>query len=166
MTRLLSLADAWLRRLDVYRAQAILKRCARVGSEVRLRMPVVVYAPEKLSIGSQVDIGEFVVLRANGGLTIGDRVLVAAHATLTTRGHPILPPRYGRTVDGPIVLEDDVWVGAAAVVLPGVTIGRGSIVGAGAVVTRDVPANTIVGGVPGRPIRGTSDVKTSEARSQ
>ena len=99
-------------------------------------------------------------------LRAGNRVLVAAHATLTTRGHPILPPRYGRTVDGPIVLEDDVWVGAAAVVLPGVTIGRGSIVGAGAVVTRDVPANTIVGGVPGRPIRGTSDVKTSEARSQ
>ena len=166
MTRLFSLADAWFRRLDAYRAQTILKRCPRVGSDVRLRMPVVVYAPEKLSIGSQGDIGEFVVLRANGGLTIGDRVLVAAHAVLTTRGHPILPPRFGHTVDGPIVLEDDVWVGAAAVVLPGVTIGRGSIVGAGAVVTRDVPANTFVGGVPGRPIRTTSDVKTTETRSQ
>lgn len=160
----LSLADAWFRRLEEYRAQAILKRCVRVGKEVRLRMPVVVYSPENLSIGSQVDIGEFVVLRANGGMRIGDRVLIAAHATLTTRGHPILPPRFGHTVDAPIVIEDDVWVGAAAVVLPGVTIGRGSIVGAGAVVTRDVPADTIVGGVPSRPIRTTSSAGTSEVR--
>jgi acetyltransferase-like isoleucine patch superfamily enzyme len=163
MRALFSFADGWLRRLEAFRAQAILKRCARVGQDVRLRMPVVVYSPENLSIGSQVDIGEFVVLRANGGMRIGDRVLIAAHATLTTRGHPILPPRYGHTVDAPIVIEDDVWVGAAAVVLPGVTIGRGSIVGAGAVVTKDVPAETIVGGVPGRPIRGTSSSNATEA---
>jgi len=164
MRALLSFADAWLRRLEAFRAQAILVRCSRVGEDVRLRMPVVVYSPENLTIGSQVDIGEFVVLRANGGMRIGDRVLIAAHATLTTRGHPIVPPRYGHTVDAPIVIEDDVWVGAAAVVLPGVTIGRGSIVGAGAVVTKDVPPDTVVGGVPSRPIRGTSDINTTEAR--
>lgn len=164
MKALFSIVDAWLCRLDAFRAQAILRRCARVGQDVRLRMPVVVYSPEMLSIGSQVDIGEFVVLRANGGMRIGDRVLIAAHATLTTRAHPVVPPRYGHTVDAPIVIEDDVWVGAAAVVLPGVTIGRGSIVGAGAVVTKDVPADTIVGGVPSRPIRGTSDGNATEAR--
>jgi len=165
MSVILSLADTWLRRLEAYRAQAILRRCAKVGEQVRLRMPVVVYAPEKLSIGSQVDVGEFVVLRANGGMRIGNRVLIAAHATLTTRGHPILPPRFGHTVDAPIVIEDDVWVGAAAVVLPGVTIGRGSIVGAGAVVTRDVPPDTIVGGVPGRLLRATSATGPSEVDS-
>lgn len=164
MKALFAFADAWLRRLDSFRAQTLLKRCARVGQDVRVRMPVVVYSPENLSIGSQVDIGEFVVLRANGGMRIGDRVLIAAHATLTTRGHPILPPRHGRVVDEPIVIEDDVWVGAAAVILPGVTIGRGSIVGAGAVVTKDVPAETVVGGVPSRLIRGTSDTHAAEAR--
>lgn len=156
------MAEGWLRRIEAYRAQAILMRCAHVGEQVRLRMPVVVYAPEKLSIGSQVDIGEFVVIRANGGIRIGDRVLIAAHATLTTRGHPIALPRYGHVVDAPIVIEDDVWVGAAAVVLPGVTVGRGSIVGAGAVVTKDVPAETIVGGVPSRPIRGIAGVNATE----
>jgi galactoside O-acetyltransferase len=116
-------------------------------------MPIVVYGADRLRFGSQVDVGEFVVLRANGGITIGSRVLIAAHATLTTRGHPIDPPRYGRTVDGPVVLEDDVWVGAAAVILPGVTVGQGSIVGAGAVVTRDVPPFSVVAGVPARVIR-------------
>ena len=115
-------------------------------------MPVVVYAPECLEIGSQVDIGEFVVLRANGGLRIGDRVLIAAHATLTTRGHPLELPRFGKTVDASIVVEDDVWIGAAAVILPGVRVGKGAVVGAGAVVTKDVEAGTVVGGVPARPI--------------
>ena len=164
MSVILSLADAWRRRLEEYRARTILRRCAQVGQPVRLRMPVVVYAPEHLTLGSQVDVGEFVVLRANGGMRIGSRVLIAAHAVLTTRGHPDLPPRFGRTVDAPIVVEDDVWVGTAAVVLPGVTIGRGSIVAAGAVVTRDVPADTIVAGVPARPLRATSETRSLEAR--
>jgi len=135
----------------------VLARCVSVGQSVRLRMPVVVYAPEHLSFGSKVDVGEFVVLRASGGLTIGDRVLIAAHAVLTTRGHPADPPRYGRTVDAPIVIEDDVWIGSGAVVLPGVTVGRGAIVAAGAVVTRDVAPMTVVGGVPARPIKSIAE---------
>jgi galactoside O-acetyltransferase len=131
----------------------ILARCQRPGVNVRLRMPVVVYHPEALSFGRDIDVGEFVVLRASGGLTIGDRVLIAAHAVLTTRGHPEDPPRYGRVVDAPIVIEDDVWIGAGAIVLPGVTIGRGAIVAAGAVVTQSVDPLTIVAGVPARLVR-------------
>jgi galactoside O-acetyltransferase len=135
------------------RARATLAACAATGANVRLRMPVVVYDPAQLTIGDDVDIGEFVVLRASGGLRLGSRVLVAASAVLTTRGHPEAPPRYGRVVDAPIVIEDDVWIGASAVVLPGVTVGRGSIVAAGAVVTEDVAPNTVVAGVPARVLR-------------
>jgi galactoside O-acetyltransferase len=116
-------------------------------------MPVVLYGAENLRFGNSIDVGEFVVLRASGGLTIGDRVLIAAHAVLTTRGHPEAPPRYGRVVDAPVVVEDDVWIGAGAIVLPGVTVGHGAIVAAGAVVTSDVAPLTIVGGVPAREIR-------------
>jgi acetyltransferase-like isoleucine patch superfamily enzyme len=137
-------------RREPYR---ILAACAAVGEDVRIRMPVVVYAPERLRFGSRVDVGEFSVLRANGGLTIGDRVLIAAHVVLTTRGHPEQPPRWGKTVDAPIAVEDDVWIGAHATVLPGVTIGRGAIVAAGAVVTADVAPLTVVAGVPARTLR-------------
>ncbi len=144
------LGDALLRRVEAWRGLALLRRCAAVGSQVRLRMPVVIYHPEGLRLGSQVDVGEFVVLRASGGLTIGDRVLIAAHAVLTTRGHPRDLPRWGRVEDAPIRVEDDVWIGAGAIVLPGVTIGRGSIVAAGAVVTADVLAGSVVAGVPAR----------------
>jgi len=120
-------------------------------------MPVVVYGPEALSFGDDVDVGEFCVLRASGGLTIGCRVLVAAHAVITTRGHPEALPRWGHVVDAPVAIEDDVWIGAGAIVLPGVTVGEGAIVAAGAVVTRDVPPRTIVGGVPAERIRDVTE---------
>jgi len=129
-----------------------LARCAAVGTAVRLRHPVVIYHPEGLRLGSQVDVGEYTVLRAAGGLTIGDRVLIAAYAVLTTQSHPVPLPRWGVTVTAPIVIEDDVWIGAGAIVLPGVTIGHGAIVAAGAVVTQTVEAFTVVGGVPAVPI--------------
>jgi galactoside O-acetyltransferase len=127
--------------------------CASVGQNVRVRQPVVIYDAGALRLGSEIDVGEFVVLRASGGLTIGDRVLIAAHAVITTRGHPEAPPRFNRVVDAPVTIEDDVWIGAGAVVLPGVTVGRGSIVAAGAVVTADVPPLTVVAGVPARTLR-------------
>jgi acetyltransferase-like isoleucine patch superfamily enzyme len=115
-------------------------------------MPVTIYHPEQLSLGNRIDIGEYTHIRASGGVTIGDRVLIAAHAVITSREHPATLPRFGVVADAPVVIEDDVWIGAGAIVLPGVTVGRGAIVGAGAVVTGPVAPFTIVGGVPARPI--------------
>ena len=139
-------------RLRQFEAARMLARCKQAGNAVRLRMPVVIYHPEQLVLGSRIDVGEYVVIRASGGVSIGDRVLIAAHAVITSRQHPARLPRFGVTADAPIVIGDDVWIGAGAVVLPGVTLGRGSIVGAGAVVTADVEPFTIVGGVPAKPI--------------
>jgi acetyltransferase-like isoleucine patch superfamily enzyme len=130
------------------RAERLLAQCKSVGKGVRLRMPVVVYHPEQLVFGDRVDVGEFVILRAAGGLTIGSRVLIAAQAGVTTVGHAIAPPRYGSFEAKPVVIGDDVWIGANALVLPGVTVGAGAIVAAGAVVTHDVAPYTIVAGVP------------------
>lgn len=152
------LSDAIVTPTALERAQhaggvQLLRRCGRVGTAVRVRMPITVYAPERLEIGNDVDIGEYVVLRANGGLRIGSRVQIAAHAIVTSRGHPEAAPRHARVVDAAVSIGDDVWIGAGAVILPGVVVGDGAIVAAGAVVTRNVDPSTVVAGVPARPLR-------------
>jgi galactoside O-acetyltransferase len=148
-----AIASSWRRAANAHDATALIKQCRRSGSQVRLRMPVVIYAPEQLEFGDRVDVGEFTHIRANGGITIGSRVLIAANVTITTREHPVELPRWSVTKDAPIVIEDDVWIGAGAVVLPGVTIGRGAVVAAGAVVTTSVAPDTVVAGVPARLIK-------------
>lgn len=152
------LVEKVLNQQNAYRADAILRKCKYSGESVRLRMPIVVYHPEELSFGTQVDIGEFVVLRAAGGLTIGNRVLIAAGAIITTSGHPIALPRYGVNELAPITIGDDVWIGAGALILPGVTVGHGSIIAAGAVVSKNVPPLSIVAGVPARVIKDVPNI--------
>lgn len=147
------LLNGCLRISYIVRRRGILARCAAHGSDVRLRFPLVIYHPENLRFGDHVDVGENVVLRAAGGLTIGSRVLIAAGAVLTTAGHPLQPPRWNRNISAPISIGDDVWIGANAVILPGVTIGAGSVIAAGAVVTADVPPLCVAAGVPARVIR-------------
>ena len=147
-----ALASAGRRYANAHDAARLVAQCRTAGL-VRLRMPVVISDPGNLEFGDQVDVGEFTHLRANGGLRIGSRVLIAAHVTITTREHPTELPRYGVTEDAPVVIEDDVWIGAGAIVLPGVTIGRGAVIAAGAVVTANVEPFTVAAGVPARPIR-------------
>ena len=82
-----------------------------------------------------------------GGITIGERTMISPKVTLVTEGHPVeLAERYDAVTVAPIVIEADVWIGAAATVLPGVRIGHGAVVGAGAVVAKDVPPMTVVTG--------------------
>ena len=151
--RLRGLVLQLMTRAREYEHKQVLEQCAAVGRRVRLRLPVVIYDPDQLRIGDDVDIGEFSHLRASGGLTIGSRVLMASHVVITTRAHPLMPPRSNVTTDAPVRIEDDVWIGAGAIVLPGVTVGAGAVIGAGAVVTDNVAPMTVVAGVPARTIR-------------
>ena len=97
------------------------------------------------SFGERVFINQGCFFLDYGGITIGDRVLIGPRVTLCTAGHPVeLDERYDFITHAPIVIEDDVWIGAAATITPGVTIGRGSVVGAGAVVAKDVPPLSVV----------------------
>lgn len=110
-----------------------------------------------IRIGSDSLIGEYSVIRGQGGVTIGDRVYTSPMTQLIAVNHVVDDPErpfieQGITAQG-IVVEDDVWLGANAVVTDGVHIGRGAVVAAGAVVTKDVPPHTIVGGVPARVLR-------------
>ncbi len=114
-----------------------------------------------ISIGRESLIGEYNVIRGQGGVTIGDRVYTSPMVQIITVNHVFDDPErpfieQGITAKG-VVVEDDVWIGSGAVVTDGVRIGKGSVVAAGAVVTRDVPPHTVVGGIPARPIRQVGD---------
>ncbi len=110
-----------------------------------------------IRIGQDSLIGEYNVLRGQGGIAVGDRVYTGPLVQMLAVDHVYSDParpiiEQGITAEG-IVVEDDVWIGAGAVITDGIRIGRGSVVAAGAVVTKDVPPSTVVGGVPARPIK-------------
>lgn len=99
------------------------------------------------TFGERVFINQGCFFLDLGGITVGDRVMIGPRVTLSTAGHPVeLDERYDFITHAPIVIEDDVWIGAAATITPGVTVGRGSVVGAGAVVAEDVPPLSVVTG--------------------
>jgi len=110
-----------------------------------------------IRIGTDSLIGELNVLRGQGGITIGDRVYTAPLVQMLAVNHVYSDParpmvQQGITAEG-IVIEDDVWIGAGAIITDGVGVGKGAVVAAGAVVTKDVPPRTVVGGVPARVIK-------------
>jgi len=125
------------------------------GERVQFDPGVVFFGPERVTIGDDCLIGANSVIWGDGGLTIGSQVLISAGCSIVTLSHPVdLDDRAtGRLVLAPVVIADHAWIGTRATVLPGVSIGRGAIVGAGAVVTHDVPPMTTVVGVPARPVR-------------
>jgi acetyltransferase-like isoleucine patch superfamily enzyme len=110
-----------------------------------------------IKIGRDSLVGEYTVIRGQGGVEIGDRVYTSPFTQIIAVNHVFDDPDrpfvdQGITAEG-IIIEDDVWLGAGAVITDGVRVGKGAIVAAGAVVTKDVPAHTVVGGVPARPLR-------------
>jgi acetyltransferase-like isoleucine patch superfamily enzyme len=100
-----------------------------------------------LDIGGRSSVGQDCSFLDLGGITIGERTMISPKVTLITEGHPIDPAERRDFITlAPIVIESDVWIGAAATVLPGVTIGHDSVVGAGAIVAKDVPPLSVVTG--------------------
>jgi acetyltransferase-like isoleucine patch superfamily enzyme len=110
--------------------------------------------PENISLGDYVVIGTNASIGAHSPIRIGNRVRISRDVVLETAGLAFAkgPPPYEHA-SAPIIIGEGVWIGARAVVLGGVTIGAHAVIAAGAVVTKDVPPNAIVGGVPARPLR-------------
>lgn len=108
--------------------------------------------PKNITIGNNVIINKSVMLDGRGAnLVIGDNVDIAQETNIWTLEHDVNDPNHN-VVSGEVVIEDHVWIASRVTILPGVHIGRGAVVASGAVVTKDVPPMTIVGGVPAKVI--------------
>ena len=127
------------------------------GSEIH--KTTTVFIPFFTNFGRFIEIGKNVFINHGcsfldmGGITIEDDVLIGPKVNLVTENHPLDPINRRALVAKAIVIKRNAWIGAAATILPGVTIGENSVIAAGAVVTKDVAANTIVGGVPAKFIK-------------
>lgn len=128
-----------------------------IGSD--LDKSTTIFAPFYTNFGRFIRIGKNVFINHAcsfldmGGITIEDDVLIGPKVNLITENHPLDPGDRKSLICKPITVKRNAWIGAAATILPGVTIGENSIVAAGAVVSKNVPANTIAGGVPAKLLR-------------
>lgn len=128
----------------------------QTGSHINIEKNVFFGGGHGISIGDDSGIG--LNARIQGPLTIGKGVMMGPDVLIYTRNHEVSRTdiymiEQGDTEPNPVMIEDDVWIGARAVILPGVTIGKGAIIAAGAVVSKSVEAYDIVGGVPAKVIK-------------
>ncbi|MCR4329983.1 MAG: acyltransferase [Candidatus Roizmanbacteria bacterium] len=120
-----------------------------IGKNSTIHTHAIFYSLGGLHIGNDSIIGEFATLDTRGGLTIGNHVDIASGVMIYTSQHDIHSPTFS-AIDSRVTIEDYVFVGPRAIILPGVTIGKGAIVAAGAVVTKNIEPFSIVGGVPAK----------------
>lgn len=131
----------------------------KIGKGSAIHMHLKLYNPFNIAIGEDSIIGEDAVLDGRDKLTIGNHVDIASEVMIYNAQHNVNDPSF-RAIHAPVVIEDYVFIGPRAIILPGITIKKGAVVGAGAVVTKDVPEYSIVGGVPAKHIgeRGAKDL--------
>lgn len=141
------------------------KLLRHTGRDVNIERGADFFTGSRLSLGDRSGLGVDCWIR--GDVTIGNNVMMATRVIIYGRDHafgdtsvPMMDQGMGDFA--PIVIEDDVWIGAAAIILKGVRVGRGAIVAAGAVVTKDVPPYAIVGGNPARIIRSRAPGATTD----
>lgn len=136
-----------------------------VGENVEIDTPFYCDHGKNIFIGNDVIININCIFIDNRPIRIGNQVLIASNVQIYTSGHPVLPQErlvadwkekgttFFRTFAKPVTIEDGVWIGGGAMLLPGVTIGRNSVIGAGSVVTHSIPENCVAVGSPCRVIR-------------
>ncbi len=129
-----------------------------VGKNLWMTQNVWIDEMQYIEIGDDVVLSRDLVITTKGGVKIGNRVLIGYGAKILSKNHIIPkelnePIRFSGHEEKEIIIEDDVWIGANCVILPGVKLGKGCVVAAGAVVTKNIESYTIVGGVPAKLIK-------------
>lgn len=151
---------------DTEKREAILRELlGGIGENVEIDTPFHCDHGNNIFIGNNVIIGINCTFVDNAEIRIGNRVLIASNVQFYTSSHPVLPQErlvddwkekgttFFRTYARPIEIKDNVWIGGGSILLPGVTIGENSVIGAGSVVNRSIPANCVAVGNPCRVIR-------------
>lgn len=144
--------DKIIRLINKIRTFFYLKLFKRAGKNISIEYPICIRGKNHIELGNDVGIGNYVHIWGSGGVKIGNNVLIAAHVTISTLSHDYTHENMNKApiVAKPINIKDGVWIASNTVILPGVTLGEGSVVGAGAVVTKDVPPYAIVVGSPAK----------------
>lgn len=124
-----------------------------IDETFRLFPPFYTDFGKNIKLGKNVFINSCCCFQDQGGIEIGDGCLIGHQVVIATLNHDLRPEKRASMFPKRVVLGKNVWVGARAVILPGVTIGDNAVIAAGAVVSKDVPANTVVAGVPARVIK-------------
>ncbi len=151
---------------DTGKRESILRELfGKVGENVLVDAPLYCDHGENIFIGNNVVIGMNCTFVDNQEIRIGNQVMIASNVQIYTASHPVLPKErlvpdwkerettFFRTYARPVVIRDNAWIGGGCIILPGVTVGENSVVGAGSVVNRDVPDNCVAAGNPCRVIR-------------
>jgi acetyltransferase-like isoleucine patch superfamily enzyme len=125
----------------------------RIDESTTIFPPFYVNFGRFITIGRNVFINHACSFLDIGGITIEDDVLIGPRVNIVTENHPLDPSDRKALLVQPVVIKRNAWIGAGATILPGVTIGENAVVAAGAVVSKDVAANTVVGGIPAKFIK-------------
>jgi maltose O-acetyltransferase len=152
---LMAAYNATTARQRPLRRQLLETLLSSIGEDTEIRPPLYVDYGAHLTVGARCFANFGLVALDVAAITIGDDVQIGPNVQLLTPTHPVEPePRRQKwEAAEPIVIGDNVWLGGGVIVLPGVTIGENTVVGAGAVVTRDLPANVVAVGNPARVVR-------------
>ena len=141
--------------LNLYWRPGLLRLANVIVGHSAIILPGIQVSAGRLSIGENVFINSDCRFACGGGISIGDYCQISSRVSFETIDHELIAVPGGKRPSkaSPITVENNVWIGSGAIVLPGVTIGEGAVIAAGAVVTKDVQPHTVVGGVPAKLIR-------------
>jgi maltose O-acetyltransferase len=138
--------DQALNEARLHRLRSSLKSC---GHGLSVQFPITITEPQLVEMGERVSLAAYVHIWGGGEVSIGDRVMIGTHTSITSLTHDYKQKVMRNTlIRKRVIIEDDVWISSNCVILPGVKIGRGAVIGAGSVVTKNVDPHAVVFGVP------------------
>jgi acetyltransferase-like isoleucine patch superfamily enzyme len=146
-------ADKFLGQYQSYRDAKLKKSLRLCGARVSISPDVRIWGADRVTVEDDVGINAFTHIFGGGGVHIGARTMISTGCSIAAITHSEQIATRGHGIELPVMIEEDCWLGTGAIILPGVHIGRGSIIGAGAVVTKDIPPLSLAVGIPARVVR-------------